>query len=62
VKSLKTIVFGTYAFGWLVAAFTLLPIALATGFWLLGLPMDWSSWRTYAGLEVVALAMTFLTR
>jgi len=51
VKSLKTIVFGTYAFGW-----------LAAGFWLLGLPMDWSSWKTYAGLEVVALAMTFLTK
>ena len=61
-KVLKTIVFGTYASSWLVASFALLPTALATGFWLLGIPMDWSSWRTYAGLAVISLTMTFLSK
>lgn len=59
---LKTLAFGSLAVGWLLCAITLLPAALAAGFWLLGFPLDWSSWKTYAGLEMIALAMTFLTK
>ncbi len=62
MTALKTIAFGTFAVGWLLCAITLLPAALAAGFWFLGFPLDWSSWKTYAGLEVIALSMTFLTK
>ena len=62
MKALKTIAFGTLAVGWLICAITLLPAALAAGFWLLGVPLDWSSWKTYVGFEVVAVSITFLTK
>ena len=60
--SLKKIALGTCAVAWLVCAITLLPAALAAGFWLLGFPLDWASWKTYAGFEVIALAVTFLVK
>ena len=47
---------------WLALAVTLLPAALALGFWLLGIPLDWASWRTYAGFLTLSLAMAFLTK
>lgn len=35
---------------------SIVPILLAIGLWLLGVPLDWASWKTYAGLLVVAVA------
>lgn len=59
---LKSAAIGVSVGGWVILSLTLLPAALALGFWLLGFPLDWYSWKTYAGLEIIALAMTFLTK
>ena len=62
MSALKNTALGVAAIGWLVLAVTLLPASLAVGFWLLGFQFDWSSWKTYVGLEVISLAMVFLTK
>lgn len=33
------------------------PALLALGLWLIGVPLDWSSWKTYAGLAIITLAI-----
>ena len=35
----------------------IIPALLALGLWLLGVPIDWSSWKTYAGLAVLTIAL-----
>lgn len=32
------------------------PFLIALGLWLLGVPLDWASWKTYAGLIVMWIA------
>ncbi|OJW46202.1 MAG: hypothetical protein BGO63_03790 [Candidatus Accumulibacter sp. 66-26] len=59
--ALKSVFVGLGVVGWVFLSLMLLPAALALGLWLLGFPLDWSSWKTYAGLEVISLAMVFLT-
>lgn len=34
-----------------------IPALIALSLWLLGVPIDWSSWKTYAGLAVFTLAV-----
>lgn len=33
------------------------PGLLALGLWLMGVQLDWSSWKTYAGLLAITAAM-----
>lgn len=42
--------------GWLLLFF-ISPLLIALGFWLIGIPLDWISWKTYAGLLVVAFVV-----
>lgn len=35
----------------------LFPAMLALGLWLLGVPLDWSNWKTYAGLIIISFAV-----
>lgn len=37
------------------------PTLLGVGLWLLGVPLEWSSWKTYAGLVTVILAVELAT-
>lgn len=32
------------------------PLLITLGLWLLGVPLNWSSWKTYAGLIVLWIA------
>lgn len=32
------------------------PLLIALGLWLLGVPLSWTSWKTYAGLIVLWIA------
>lgn len=32
-------------------------ISLTLGLWLLGIPLDWSSWKTYAGIAALWFAI-----
>lgn len=46
--------------GLIVLLFVLLllaPMALGCGLWLLGIPLDWGSWKTYAALVLICLAV-----
>lgn len=36
--------------------------AFALGFWLIGISLDWSSWKTYAGLVALTAAMVLANR
>lgn len=36
--------------------FFAVPILLALGLWLVGVPLDWASWKTYIGLIVLWIA------
>ena len=45
------------SFGSMLALLPVVLALLALGLWLLGVPLDWTSWKTYAGLVVLALAM-----
>lgn len=47
---------------WLTVALCGTPLLIATGFWLLGVPLDWSSWKTYAGLITLSCAMVLANR
>lgn len=42
--------------GWMMLFF-ITPLLIALGFWLIGIPLDWLSWKTYAGLLIVAFAV-----
>lgn len=41
--------------GWLMLFF-ISPLLIALGLWLIGVALDWSSWKTYVGLLVIAFA------
>lgn len=47
---------------WFVAALCGSPLLIALGFWLLGVSLDWSSWKTYAGLVVLSGASLLANR
>lgn len=36
---------------------SIFPSLLALGLWLIGIPMDWSNWKTYAGLLAITVAV-----
>jgi hypothetical protein len=40
-----------------LALLPVIPALFALGLWLLGVPLDWSTWKTYAGLAVLALVI-----
>jgi len=42
---------------WLFVAFFGVPILVGLGLWLIGVPLDLSSWKTYAGLMALSVAM-----
>jgi hypothetical protein len=44
---------------WLITALLGVPLMTALGLWLLGVPLDWSSWKTFAGLAALAVAMVW---
>lgn len=35
----------------------LIPIFLTLGLWLLGIPLDWANWKTYAGIAALWFAV-----
>lgn len=45
-----------FAYVFFSLAFT--PALIALGLWLLGVPIDWASWKTYLGLLAISLAVT----
>lgn len=47
---------------WLAVALCGTPLLIALSFWLLGVSLDWSSWRTYAGLIAMSAAMVLANR
>lgn len=47
---------------WVIVALVLvlfLPAMLALGFTLLGIDLDWSTWKTYVGLLVISGCMSW---
>lgn len=50
------------AFAWFVVALCGAPLLIALGFWLIGISLDWSSWKTYAGLVALTAAMVLANR
>lgn len=42
--------------GWLMVFF-ISPLLIALGLWLIGVPLNWISWKTYVGLLVIAFAV-----
>jgi hypothetical protein len=44
---------------WLIAALLGVPACIALGLWLLGIPIDWTSWKTYAGIASLTVAMVW---
>lgn len=48
---------GTAITAWFAVPLLAPPILIALGLWLLGVPLDWLSWKTYAGLVALTAAM-----
>jgi len=44
---------------WFFVAVTLIPGLILLGFWLIGLPIDFASWKTYVGAMVLGAALSF---
>jgi len=44
---------------WVAVAVTLVPGLILLGLWLIGLPLDFGSWKTYAGAIVLGAALSF---
>lgn len=47
---------------WLAVALCGTPLLIALGFWLLGVSLDWSSWKTYVGLITLSGAMVLANK
>jgi len=44
---------------WCFVAVTLVPGLILLGLWLIGLPLDFGSWKTYVGAMVLGAALSF---
>ncbi|WP_018608176.1 hypothetical protein [Uliginosibacterium gangwonense] len=44
---------------WFFVAVTLVPGLILLGLWLIGMPLDFSTWKTYAGAMVLGAALSF---
>jgi hypothetical protein len=44
----------------MVILFTVMPGLLGLALWLLGVPLNWSSWKTYVGLVALVSAFKIL--
>lgn len=57
MKILRAVGAGAGITAWFAIALGGVPALIILGLWLLGVPLDWSSWKTYAGIVAIAVAM-----
>lgn len=61
-KGLRNAVISAGVSGWFVLALFGTPSLIAGGLWLLGVPLDWGSWKTYVGIMSLTGAMVLANK
>lgn len=62
MKTPQAVGTGMVVAAWLAIALVGVPALIVLGLWLLGVPLDWSSWKTYAGIIALTAAMVLASK